>query len=850
MGIGDSVNGAVSGALGGGLSGAYTSRFGSVEQARGNPNGLTIPGIPPDGVQNPMWTTVSPDETRWDANFPFQLIIVKRQPGTSGSTYAPVGGGTFTLPIPPQAMRESLPFAVQVEVMQSGIVEQHNGIPLRPIILQGTTGVFPGRGTGPVLDSPNLLGSIFSGTVNAARNFVNALPSVLTGSNVRPNVVSDDELTSKLHGTTGYYQFQLLKKFLEQYSFMKLTKAGRDYRLAFAHWKTQEVFLVSLGSFDGDQAAPDSLEWKYSLVFKAWRRINLTQGEIASSLVTPAIFTPGAMQQILSNVIQARNALDKLKDVIAAVGQDVDRFMETVREIGLFIKDLQGIALNAADLPTSIQVAMKSPILEAIGPTAKSVGSAFSGDISLGFNLNATVQAIGSFSVTTGKATTQSGVGVKQQAVTSTNPDPANKVLENPQDNYPLFSQIEVGKLNLPPSIVRKIVQERQRVRQFTRIDFEKRRDSIKNLLLDFEALVGASDPTFNRISGRADVVTTRTPTSEDFEVIFNLNATLQEVNKLSASGTIGDQNKLTALEYVAGLASRSGIPFQVPASQIQIPFPYKSTLEQIARRYLGNPDRWFEIAALNRLRQPYVDEEGFDLPLLVNGNRNQVVVSDSTNLFVGQPVWLSSNTSRRQKRRILSLDIVSVGNVVVGLDGDPDLASLTTVNAAKLHAYLPDTVNSQMLLLIPSTKTPDNADFESKSIPGIDQFQLFLDIGGIDLLLTTSGDAAITNNGDWKFAVGKQNLVQKVRTWATTPRGSMIRRPNFGIALRPGTSTADLSAQELLAGAKDLVAFDPVFTGVKSASVLQNGPTVSFSVTFNVSGSNLALPVTVDVKR
>jgi hypothetical protein len=47
------------------------------------------------------------------------------------------------------------------------------------------------------------------------------------------------------------------------------------------------------------------------------------------------------------------------------------------------------------------------------------------------------------------------------------------------------------------------------------------------------------------------------------------------------------------------------------------------------------------------------VDEVGFDLPLLVNGNANQVVVSSADDLFITQPVWIVSNMQMRQKRRI-----------------------------------------------------------------------------------------------------------------------------------------------------------------------------------------------------
>lgn len=828
----------------------FTDRFGSIYLAKEN----TVPELQAVGP-DPFWDTAEIDETRWDESFPFQLLLLKHN---GGGNYTRAGNqAVFTLPIPPQALQTSMDFAIDVAASQTGIVEQHNGVVFKPIVLQGTTGVLPGRTAGPLLGSAQIVDSIFAGTIGAIRN-TDARVGSFTGTHKRATITENDISNGSLKGTTGYGQFLLLQQFLESYARIKKSKAGRDYRLGFAHWKNQALYLVTPVKFDANQTVGSPMETTFTLIMKAWRRISLEQSQSSAASGFEAIARkPGAVQQMQTKINDARRILSSLRSVITAIGQDVDAVLfEPLRSTVLFAKDALGIPITAADLPVSIVRDFKAFILEAagLGTAGDDIKAAFDrAGGAIDDEVADMMAKIIQLSVSTSKDATQSGqtpnVGTHRDALDVNNPDPANTILEDPASYFSLFDKIQVGSLNLPPAVTKKIVEERERVRLLTRLDFEKFRDGFQTLMADFCDSVGAGSASYSRIRNRQPPpVTTRTPSDDDWDVIFGLNASIMEMNRLAASGTIDDKNKLTAIEYVAGLAGRSGMNFVVPASKLQIPFPYGSTLEMVASRYLGDPDRWLEIAALNQLRTPYVDEVGFDLPLKVNGNGNTIVVGDSFNLFVGQPVWISANTVRRQKRRITNIDVIEEGDCVITLDGDPDLDSYTTQGGAYLHAYLPDTINSQKLLFIPSDKPPSEADFKGKQIPGLDQFDQWLRIGGVDLLLTQSGDAAITPDGDWKLAIGKANLVQRVRTFVGTPKGSLIRHKGYGFGVKAGTPTADISAKDMLNNLKDLLTFDTTFTGIRSASVIKTGPTLKTACQLEIAGTPLLLPVTLDV--
>lgn len=827
-------------------------RLGSLTLAKDNPNLGSKPtfkdGATTLDASSPFWDTATIDETRWDQSFPFQFIIVK---STGQGQYTQLANSTFTLPIPPEALQKSMPFAISKEHTLGGVVENHNGIKHKLYTLSGTMGVLPGRAAGKSVPSFNVAQSIFAGTVRSAQQ-VGASFTATFGNPPRSNSVTDQDITGDLKGTTGYYQFQLLEKYLEAYANMKEKAGGKKYQLAFCHWKTQEVLLITPLNFDVRQAWPEALEYRYTIQFDAWRRINLqASGSIASNY-SPAIRNPGAMGNLVQSLDNMRHTLSGLNDVITSAGQDVDNVLfEPLRSVSLMAKDLLGIPITLADLPVNMIRDLKSAILEYVGiGMAASDTSATLGSFqkNVGAEFQDIINQLQYYTTHVGKGDTQNGQSpdVNVILVGPAGPDPGNKILENPRLFYDFFAKLKPGDLNVPPAVTRKIVLERERVRNLKRLDYQTYRDNIIQLMNDFSDLVGAGSSSYNKIYGRSPAPSTKTPTQDDFDAIFALNQSAIEMNRLAVSGEIGDQHSLTAIEYVAGLASRSGITFTVPNSKFQVPFPYGCTLEKLADRYLGDSNRWLEIAALNKLREPYVDEEGFDLPLLVNGNGNQIVIADSSNLFIGQTVWITSRTQVRQKRHITVIDVIADNNVLITVDGDPTLDVFKLTNAAELHAFLPDTVNSQMLISIPDPDASTDPDFQLKSIPGLDEFQQLIEVGGVDLLLTPSGDAAITHDGDWKLAVGLTNLIQRVRVFFGTPKGSLIHHKSFGYQAQAGRSTADFTAQDLLSSTKDLFDFEPAFTGVKYASVLKSGPSASLSIGVEVTGSRRLIPITI----
>jgi hypothetical protein len=735
---------------------------------------------------------------------------------------------------------------------------------IRTIALSGTTGILPLRDVvnKASLDSGNAFSGIFAGTVNAFSGLLNEAQG-LFGTKEIKNVVEKSLVDEgDLSYSTGYYQFKLLERFFDAYAAMKKTRAGRSYVLALEIWKDDNMYLVTPVMFNVRRSAASPLEYNYDLQFKAWKRIKPLGDNPVSFDHAPAGRDPNKLAQALNKIQEARRVLQGAKNVLKGVRADINNVLFTpIREAVMFCKDTLGVANTAFDLPTNIIKDLKEPILESI--SLRTAGEATGANFKSAYN-----RAKGAFedlSVQISKAAINSGRlgnlpgatagtagspgGLGSSGAPLTGASPGDKIADNPDDHADFYETVKPGNLNLRPATQRKIDDERRRVRNLRREDFEKARDSVAAVLTDFEAAVGAENSTYSRIYQTPDRPSTRVPTDSDFEVIFALNSVVMEMNRLAASGTI-NRNEVSAIDFIAGLASRSGIAFRTPRSKFLVPFPYTYTLEQLSSQYLGTPDRWHEIAALNGLMAPYVDEIGFTLTLLTNGNGNQVTVADISRLFVNQQVWVSSTAQGRTKRRISKIETISPGIHTLTLTGEQNLGIYTVSAGASIQAFLPNTVNSQMSIYIPSDEESDDSDFRHKSIPGIDYFDPLVRVGGIDLLLTANGDLVVTPDGDGRLAVGLTNIVQKVRLVLDTPRGSLLHHPDYGFPVQVGDSTADVSAQDILDICRNLFKGDPTFTGVQSAAILKNGPVVKIALSVGIAGTQQVIPITVEVNR
>jgi hypothetical protein len=829
------------------------------------------------------------DGSKWNKVFPYRLVVVDVSKGNNpivsglrgstsqvstnffenGSDYVisqtPVSNNwVFELPITPQQIQIVDQYAINTIATARGVLEEHNGVKFKNIAISATTGIWALRpSTGSGITASSSLGSIFGGSLQALQNVnvsAGRIKSAFTGSKLGSSQSSVPARSME----TGYYQALFLSNFLERYTQEKKKPENKGWRLVLDIPKMNVSYVVTPVNFALQKSAQSPNEFLFNLQLKAWKRITIAQAEPVEKQVEFKI-KPSDFQRVLNTIRETRRTLSNTTKLLRAVRSDFQAPLEALRQTALAVKGLAGVAYTAADLPGQIVSDYSNSITESFKTINKSFvrgadqrGNGTVVRISSSSLKTETQQEKSAFiaSASVAQNIAYEGLSLDQvtsgdlgaEASSSVELNPMNALFKNPEEFFDVLDSMTLDSINLSPDQQDRI-QDQIDLASLVNIDDL---NQFKATLLDTALLIsnnfGAGAEVYSSVYGRPAPRKRAVPlTLEENEILASIYEAIEAYDILTASRFFDNLKTVNAMEYVGGLANEAEIDFDQTEGKILVPVPFGLTIEQIAARYLQDANKWLEIVTINKLRAPYIDEEGFVYEFLSNGNGRQINVNDNEkNIFIGQILTLYSNSIPPFRRKVLNIERISDNNYLVTLDGEDNLDSLTIASNAKIKGYKPGTVNSQNQIFIPTNEPVEDDDLVNT--PKAFDSDRLTKISKVDWLLDENGDLAINDAGEIQLSAGLTNLIQALKLKIKTKKGSLLQHLDYGLGLEHGISVADIESGKLVESLTKMIEDDPRFSGIERLNIRISGNTIFVDLAVKIASGSGVLPVTFEI--
>lgn len=774
--------------------------------------------------------------------------------------------------IAPSSINIQNQFAINVSATNQGIIEEHNGVVFRAIQISGTTGILPAKTnrtstkTSPI---QQIAQSLFPAATSAVVGLVNQVSHVanaITGGN-------DNDLakiTSALdYQRTGWFQFWQLNNFLIAYAEAKKGLQGQDtsnLRLCFSSSKDNIAYVVTPVSFAMKRDVSNPLLYRYEIVLKSWDIIPNTPPAQLPNADIPTPDSQSIVASIAGVLTEARTTIRDASNVLKSAQTDLNSILNVYNQALLLYQDTAGIvsqvatfgdtfvsnrqalllnsqrnqtnilsAINSTENRTTLAPSVTQKQITVIQPSQSLSASNSSALTSAGFNTASTIST-----------TTPSGADKTDSAKLNITPQADTLIIAALSTDS--FLDQTIDQLDIPTPIQSAIDTVRTKAHQLTAGDIISLNSDLQNLSDNYAGTIGAMDPTYAAIYGVPFLPNQQTAVPTENDIITAV--ALQDA-KTAFTSTLSTGQFFLERDADPFLYSNQFLPatdqLHTPQSSIAVPFQRGATLDTLAQQYLGNARRSREIAILNNLRAPFIDEIGFSIPLLGVSGRS-FVVTEITRLAIGQNVTIQSSTQIPTKRIILNIEPIGNEEWQVTVDGLPNLAIYTAASNPILFAHLPGTVGPGDTILIPSDVVP--TDFAAiRPTTLYNSLASAEKVFKVDMALDAlnAQDLSVGANGDIQFAFGYTNAVQALRLALEVQRGELDEHVNYGLAVPVGSRNSDLDMDQVESAIQASIVNDPRFVNAE-VQVGVDGSKFQIAVTAQGASGTGQIPVNFEI--
>lgn len=427
-------------------------------------------------------------------------------------------------------------------------------------------------------------------------------------------------------------------------------------------------------------------------------------------------------------------------------------------------------------------------------------------------------------------------------------------------DYYAVWENIEVTSIPVTRTEQNLIDTKLATIQRFVKTDFLRIRDDMVVARDEIADLVGLSDDDYNASKQRSSIAQLRDVRISDITNMQTLHTGIIAADYILANiGTL-ETVSVDPFALARSNADNAGVEIAQGRSGRLVKMNYGDSLQSLAGRYFGDPDRWIEIAVANGLRPPYIDEIGEAVPIISNGDGNQLNIAktdagggDNINKFyINQAVFLKSDaTTSPEQRSIINIKEVPIsGEIVIELDGPTDLDKYTIADNAYVRVYKQNTINSQFLILIPSEQPlpqerVGEEPFFLKSLTEDEKNS------GVDLVVNDDMDLVFTSTNDLELSFGIPNAVQAIKYKIISERGQLPRHPNYGLAPVMGQKATDPEEikQALVNSINDMINADGRFSRIERLDIVQpEGNRMDIKLVVRMAGTGTVVPISFSV--
>ena len=433
---------------------------------------------------------------------------------------------------------------------------------------------------------------------------------------------------------------------------------------------------------------------------------------------------------------------------------------------------------------------------------------------------------------------------------------------------YVIFNNILIQSLNLTNEEQGIMDNEITRINSFSKNNFVHAKQNIIDYRDRMADISGLSDEDYNKSFGKASIPPQIDATIVNANYLLTLEYSIRTCDfilaNLFAVDTVIDPFALARAN-----ANNPNIDIGSYKSGKLVKINYGESLESLAKRYLGDPNKWLDIAIANGLKPPYIDEVGVRISLLSNGSGNQINLSETdidgelniNKLYINQQIFLQSNTEViANQRGIINIKQVPIsGEIIIELDGDANMNIYQIADQAHIRVYAPNTINSSFFILIPSNEPLD--DFRKEEVPWFlaksadDEKR-----AKVDLAIDPNGELTLTSNSDIRLSFGLENAIQAVKLKIITELGSLRYHSTFGLVNILGNKNINIddTIELITESIVSQIDADSRFDRIESLSVdyLSNNATnegvsaIFINLIVRLAGGNKVIPISFTVNN